>query len=251
MKSKSENAPEIVFEDDSLLAVVKPFGMIVNRADTSRHEYTLQDWAISNIKYKIPKIKNIEESDFMKRSGIVHRLDKETSGILLIAKKENVFKEIQRQFKERGVEKTYTALCHGQLMSDGSVSVPVGRLPWNRMRFGVVPEGRSATTDFRPEGIFRDPDDKNLKLTLVSVYPKTGRTHQIRVHMQYLGNPIYSDTLYAGRKVSVRDRKRLGRHFLHARKISFFHPVSHKRITISSDLPEDLQKFLDSLERIN
>ena len=251
MKNEKENTPKVIAEDDSIVAVVKPYGMIVNNADTSHNAYTLQDWAIENIKYQISKTKNIEESDFIKRSGIIHRLDKETSGIILIAKNENAFKELQRQFKEREVEKTYTALCHGQLMSDGSVSVPVGRLPWNRMRFGVVPEGRSATTDFRPEGIFRDPDDKNLKLTLVNAYPKTGRTHQIRVHMQYLGNPIYSDTLYAGRKVSVRDRKRLGRHFLHARKISFFHPVSHKRITISSDLPEDLQNVLDLLEKLN
>jgi len=258
MKSKPENTPEIIFEDDYLVAVVKPYGMIVNRADTSRYEYTLQDWAISNIKYQlqlnrsqISNIKNIEESDFMKRSGIVHRLDKETSGIILVAKNEKVFKELQRQFKAREVKKTYAALCHGEIGSGGSVSVPIGRLPWNRMRFGVVPDGRSATTDFRPENIYQDPDDKNSKLTLVNVFPKTGRTHQIRVHMQYLGNPVYSDILYAGRKIAVRDRKRLGRHFLHAQKISFIHPQNGKKTTIASGLPEDLSSFLNSLQKLN
>lgn len=251
MKSKSESTPEIVFEDDSLLAVVKPYGMIVNKSDTSRHEYTLQDWAIENIKYQTSETKNIRESDFMRRSGIVHRLDKETSGILLIAKNEKSFKELQRQFKAREVEKTYVALCHGELRGEGSVSVPVGRLPWNRMRFGVVPEGRSATTIFNPLEVYEDPDDKNKKLTLIEAYPKTGRTHQIRVHMQYLGFPIYSDILYAGRKMAVRDRKRLGRHFLHAQKISFTHPRNGKKITIPSKLPDDLSGFLNTLQKLN
>lgn len=235
--------PEIIFEDESLLVIVKPYGMIVNNADTSRHEYTLQDWVEEN--FGIKK----EESDFAKRAGIVHRLDKETSGVLLIGKNEEVFKSLQNQFKERSIEKIYTALCHGSIKSSGSVSVPVGRLPWNRMRFGVVPDGRTATTDFKPGSIYQDPDDKNLQLTLLSVFPKTGRTHQIRVHMQYLGHPIYSDSLYAGRKISSRDRKRLARHFLHAQKISFTHPITSERVNIASDLPSDLQGFLDSLNK--
>lgn len=251
MSSKSENSPEIVFEDESLIAVVKPFGMIVNNADTSRHAFTLQDWAIENIKDQKAKIKKSKESDFSSRAGIVHRLDKETSGVILIAKNEEVFKELQSQFKARAVEKTYVALCHGELMGEGSVSVPVGRLPWNRMRFGVVPEGRSATTVFKPVEIYEDPDDKKQKLTLINVHPKTGRTHQIRVHMQYLGHPIYSDSLYAGRKVALRDRKRLARHFLHAKDISFFHPPTHKKITVFSELPQDLQKFLSSLRKFH
>lgn len=256
----STQSPEIVYEDESLLAVVKPYGMIVNNADTSRHEYTLQDWieeSIKNRRFKMELTASVlsqrgtarGESDFIKRAGIVHRLDKETSGLLLVGKNEKVFKNLQSQFKERSIEKTYAALCHGFIKGAGSVSVPIGRLPWNRMRFGVVPDGRTATTDFKPDSIYLDPDDKNLQLTLLSVFPKTGRTHQIRVHMQYLGHPIYSDSLYAGRKISARDRKRLARHFLHAQKISFTHPVTIERINIASDLPKDLQGFLDSLDK--
>ena len=242
--------PQIIYEDESIVAVVKPYGMIVNNADTSQHAYTLQDWVIENIKNQKEKIKENDLTDFSSRAGIVHRLDKETSGILLVAKNEEAFKNLQAQFKNRTIDKSYSALCHGVFSDEGRVAVPVGRLPWNRMRFGIVPEGRSAITDFKPVAVYEDPDDSKLRLTLLKAYPKTGRTHQIRVHLQYVGHPIYSDILYAGRKISSRDRKRLGRHFLHAKEITFTHPETNENLTLSSDLPSDLSEFLESLKEI-
>lgn len=244
---------EIVYEDEDIIAVVKPYGMIVNNADTSSKEFTLQDWTEEKLEIKNVnlKIDNTLISDFYNRSGIVHRLDKETSGILLIAKNEESFKNLQAQFKERKVEKCYVALCHGTFVQEGSISVPVGRLPWNRMRFGVVPDGRSAVTDFKMEQLYQNPDEKNGKLSLIKAFPKTGRTHQIRVHLQYAGFPIYSDVLYAGRRVARDDRKRLPRHFLHAKEISFFHPKTGEKMTLSSQLTKDLSDFLSSLTKIN
>jgi len=242
--------PEIIYEDESIVAVVKPYGMIVNNADTSQHFYTLQDWIIENIKNQKDKIKSDDSSDFSSRAGIVHRLDKETSGILLVAKNIESFKNLQAQFKNREVKKCYSALCHGQFSDEGRVAVPVGRLPWNRMRFGIVPEGRSAITDFKPVSIYEDPDDSKLRLSLIKAYPETGRTHQIRVHLQYINHPIYSDILYAGRKISARDRKRLSRHFLHAKEITFTHPITNESMNLSSDLPVDLTDFLKTLKEI-
>lgn len=240
--------PSIIFEDKSMAAVEKPYGMIVNNADTSRHEYTLQDWVKENI--NLDKKSVDKDSDFYLRDGVVHRLDKETSGIILIAKNEKTFKNLQSQFKNREVEKCYLALCHGEFSEEGKVVVPVGRLPWNRMRFGVIPKGKNAETDFKLQSVYKDPDDKSLKLSLVRAYPKTGRTHQIRVHLQYINHPIYSDILYSGRKISRRDRKRLSRHFLHAAEISFNHPNTNERISISSDLPDDLSEFINTLKKL-
>lgn len=239
-------SPEIVFQNSDFLAVVKPFGMIVNNADTSAKLYTLQDWVDENVGYEK---KNPKNSEYLDRSGIVHRLDKETSGVILIAKNEEAFLNIQNEFKQRRVEKTYTALCHGEILSSGSVSMPIGRLPWNRMRFGIVPDGRTALTEFKPVAYYKDPSSTNKTLTLLDVFPKTGRTHQIRVHMQYLGYPIYSDSLYAGRKVALNDRKKLSRHFLHAKELSFEYFGTGERLTISSKLPHDLQEFLETLKK--
>ncbi len=250
MINNPELIPVTIYEDDSMLAVVKPYGMIVNNADTSRHEFTLQDWVEKKSILHLESEDKDGASEFAKRAGIVHRLDKETSGILLIAKNADSFKELQRQFKEREVKKTYLALCHGEFKGEGGVSVPVGRLPWNRTRFGVVPDGRSAETNFKPKDIFEDPDDNKLKLSLVEAFPKTGRTHQIRVHLQYLNHPIYSDILYGGRKQAKRDRKNLSRHFLHAKKIEFVHPVSKKNMILDSELPNDLDAFLKTLNKL-
>lgn len=238
----------ISYEDDDLFCVVKPYGMIVNNADTSRNEFTLQDWVDIRLKDLGISIEN-DGSDFFKRSGIVHRLDKETSGVLLIAKNRESFEALQLQFKERRVEKTYVAVCHGVFPEEANISVPVGRLPWNRMRFGVVPSGRSAVTDFKLIDIYSDPDRKGEKLSYINAYPKTGRTHQIRVHLQYSGHPIYSDELYAGRKIGNLDRKRLNRHFLHAKKITFDHPITKKRLSVDSELTKELIDFLKQLTK--
>lgn len=240
--------PEIVFENNDFLAVVKPYGMIVNNADTSAKVFTLQDWAKSNVDYETSKAQENLESEFEQRSGIVHRLDKETSGLILIAKNEEAFMGLQKEFKERRVKKTYFALCHGRVLDKGSVSMPIGRLPWNRKRFGIVPDGKSAMTEFEPIGYYKNPDADEV-LTYLEVFPKTGRTHQIRVHMQYLKHPIYSDELYAGRKTARNDRRRLSRHFLHAGKLDFNFYKNGEKISLSTRLPNDLLDFLNSLEK--
>src|SRR5690606_14061744 len=128
-------------------------------------------------------------SDYHARSGIVHRLDKETSGILLVAKNEASFTALQAQFKAREVQKTYLALAHGRIgIEEGEINVPVGRLPWNRRQFGVVAGGRESVTNYRVKGYYRTNDKRREVLTYVELNPKTGRTHQIRVHLQYIGH---------------------------------------------------------------
>ncbi len=239
----------ILYEDQDLIAIDKPAGLVVNRADTTMNQPTVQEWAeeILNIKNKIA---NREEgSEFVKRGGVVHRLDKETSGVLIIAKNEESFANLQKQFKEGRVKKTYIALCHGEIKpSEGEINVPIGRLPWNRMRFGVLPQGREARSQYRVLSIQYLVSGKVREaLSLVEVYPQTGRTHQIRVHMQYIGHPVFADELYAGRKVSKRDRKILPRHFLHASKISFTHPKTGQSVAFESPLPPELVNFLSKV----
>lgn len=241
-----KSIPEIIYKDESFLVLNKPAGMIVNKADTAREEYTIQDFIVEN--YLLEKSSGDETSEFVKRGGIVHRLDKETSGALIVALTNSAFEALQSQFKERSVKKEYIALVHGKLVAEGELNVPIGRLPWNRMRFGVIPQGRESYTKFKvlQYKTLREGRSSEI-LSLVSVFPQTGRTHQIRVHMQYAGHPIFADALYAGRKNIVHDRKLLGRHFLHASKISFLNPQTQKLLIIEAPLPQDLVDFLASL----
>ena len=153
---------------------------------------------------------------------------------------------MQKQFKERIVKKTYIALAHGKIDEEtGEIRVPVGRLPWNRKRFGIIPGGRDSITKYKILKIkYQVINGKKEPLTLLELYPETGRTHQIRVHLKYFNHPIFSDFLYAGRKTARSDRKILGRVFLHAAKISFKHPQTGKEVTFESPLPQDLREFL-------
>ncbi len=243
--------PHIIFEDTGLIVLSKPSGLIVNKSDTTIHEVTVQDWIEKKFEFQVSKLKIDKESDFYKRSGIVHRLDKETSGILLIAKTQTAFDNLQKQFKERIVEKEYRALVHGNLLPNkGEINVPVGRLEYNRKRFGIVAGGREAVTMYKTIATYT-ARSTHEQLSLLTIYPKTGRTHQIRVHLKYLNHPVFSDVLYGGRKTSRNDRKLLSRLFLHAAKISFLHPVTGQMMTFESPLPEALQEFLDNLIRID
>lgn len=231
------NDIKVIFEDNDILVIDKPSGVIVNRADTTKNEFTVQDFLDKRDPLDQSQDK---ETDFYKRHGIVHRIDKETSGILLIAKNIESFTNLQAQFKERKVSKTYIALVHGRVAQDeGDINVPVGRLPWNRKRFGVLAGGKEAVTHFKVIQKF------NKQFTLLELNPKTGRTHQIRVHLKYLNHPIFGDLLYAGRKTSRDDRKVLERFFLHAKKITFFHPQTGKSVSFEAELPHELQSALD------
>ncbi len=239
-----QNTPQILFQDDDIAVVDKPYGMVVNRADTTKHMVTLQDWIDE---HRLIQVEESDiESDFLKRSGIVHRIDKETSGALIIAKNEESFRNLQGQFKNKTVKKMYVALCHGKVTPEkGTINVPVGRLPWNRKKFGVIADGRESITDYEVDKYLVSPTKEPL--TLVHAYPLTGRTHQIRVHMRYLGFPIFGDATYAGRKTARRDRKYLDRHFLHASKLIFNHPKKQTEITVESPLPVELVDFINSL----
>jgi len=262
------NEIKIIYEDNDILILDKPSGVIVNNSDTTKGEYTIQDYILD--KFQIPasrqggqnsKFKIDEEDNFYKRAGIVHRIDKETSGILIVAKNKEAFANLQAQFKERKVEKAYIALVHGHVKAEsGEIVVPVGRLPWNRKRFGVLAGGKEAETRYRvisnfPPKADQPRADKSYTsnkraepLTLLELIPKTGRTHQLRVHLKYFNHPIFGDYLYAGRKTSRNDRKILGRVFLHAQKISFFHPKTNKRIIFESKLPIELEKTLELIK---
>jgi 23S rRNA pseudouridine1911/1915/1917 synthase len=232
--------PGVVFEDGEILVLDKPSGWIVNEANTTGKTPVVQAWLKENIKYPI-----VADDEF--RSGIVHRLDKETSGLLLVAKTKGAFRDLQDQFKKRLIEKEYIALVHGKIeVVKGVVEVPVGRLPWNRERFGVISGGRHAKTSYQVEKYFYDKG--GALFSLVRLRPHTGRTHQIRIHLKYLGHPVVSDQFYAGRKTARSDRKWCPRLFLHASKLGFSHPGTSKLIEIQSKTPAELLEVLRLLD---
>ena len=218
--------PEIIYEDEWLLVINKPAGMVVNRAETVGGE-TLQDWLEKNFQFSIFNFQNL-------RSGIVHRLDKETSGVMVVAKTRQVFEALQRQFRDRLVTKTYMALVYGKLVPrEGNMAVPIGRSKQNREKFGVMAGGRPAETGYRVKEYYDG-------YTLVELWPKTGRTHQLRVHLSYLGHPIVGDERYAGEKQRRAGRKVWQRQWLHAAKLSLEHPQTGKRMTWEARLPSEL-----------
>lgn len=235
--------PVVLMEDEYLLVLAKPTGWVTNSADTVRDVPILQKWVHENITSEIAK-----DSEF--RSGIVHRLDKDTSGVIVVAKTKEVYWKLQDMFRERLVEKTYMTLVHGKVPSgNGTIDAPIGRLPWNRERFGVFPGGRSSTTYYEVVNQY-EGTKKNDFYSLLDVHPKTGRTHQIRVHMKSIGHPVVSDIFYAGRKTSRSDLTWCPRLFLHASKISFLHPITKERLEVENPLPDDLNTALGKITKI-
>jgi len=235
--------PGVIFEDKNLLILDKPTGWVVNEASTTGQTPVVQSWIKEKFSFVTATSKKY-------RSGIVHRLDKETSGVLIIAKDEKAFSAIQKQFKMRKVKKTYLALVHGEMEVDQDlINVPVGRLSWNRERFGVMPGGRRAQTKYKTKTKFQHPKSKE-NFTLLELYPKTGRTHQIRIHLKYIGHPIVGDEFYAGRKTARNDRLWCPRLFLHAGGIEFEHPNTGKNAHYSSELPNDLKGSLKILRKV-
>lgn len=240
----------IRYHDTDLMVIDKPAGVVVNRAESVKG-MTVQDWVENNLKLKIENVKlengKDNEQEFYRRSGIVHRIDKETSGLLIIALNPPAFVHVQSQFKERTVQKKYRALVHGHVTPpQGQINVPVGRLPWNRMQFGVFPGGRESLTDYSVVQSYR-AHGRGGSFSLLEVSPHTGRTHQIRVHLKYLGHPIVSDELYGGRKTARDDRTWCPRLFLHAAYIRFTQPTTGALIEVKSELPEELEKVIEKL----
>lgn len=246
-------SPKVIFEDDSLLVLEKPPGLVVDNSET-QSSGTLEDFLAQN-------------GNNLERHGIVHRLDKDTSGIILVAKTPEVLENLQGQFKARTVHKQYLALVHGHIMESGRVEGGIGRNPKNREKFSVVLDGKEAVTEYEPvdrlqvsedklQEIFPDYNKIQMrklerqqygKFTMLRCKPKTGRTHQIRVHLKYIGHPIVADETYVGRKMYRLDHRWCPRQFLHAAKIEFQHPVGGEWLIFESTLPEDLEKALRNL----
>jgi 23S rRNA pseudouridine1911/1915/1917 synthase len=235
--------PGIIFEDAAFLVINKPWGITVNNAETTKNQETVQDYLVSNSKFlvsnKNPNDQN--EQEFNSKAGIVHRLDKDTSGVLVVAKTPEAYLNLKLQFQNRQVEKKYLALVHGRVIPPaGVINLPIERNPFNRTKFGVFPNGREAVTAYETAQAFP-------KFTLLMVSPKTGRTHQIRVHLKHLGHPVVSDPVYGGRKQRREDLKFCPRLFLHAASLTLKHPQSGEVMTFTASLPDELQKVLNLL----
>ena len=237
--------PTTLYQDDVLMVIAKPAGWITNLASTTKDQPVVERWLATNFKFEIFDYRFL-------RHGIVHRLDKETSGALIVAKTAIAFENLQAQFKDRQVKKTYLALVHGRLkLASGEISLPVGRLPWRRDRFGVLLGGRAAITEYHVVKNYKTYYTKVKEaLTLLKLKPRTGRTHQIRIHMKHIGHPVVADNFYAGRKTARQDRLWCLRLFLHAAEIEFSHPTSGKQMSFSVNLPEDLQQTLTKLSEL-
>jgi 23S rRNA pseudouridine1911/1915/1917 synthase len=227
---------KIIFEDEYIIAVSKAAGMVVHPAP-GHFEDTLIN-ALVNYNEKLSGIGG------GLRAGIVHRLDKDTSGIILIAKDERTHTLLSEKFKDREIKKTYETLVLGYFKEpEGSINLPVGRSMKDRKKMGVVLRGRQSHTDFKILNEYKG-------CTLIEAYPKTGRTHQIRVHFSYIGHPIIGDKDY-GNKESEKIAKETGllRQFLHSKRIVFNHPVTNVKIDLNDELPYDLKNCLLNLKK--
>jgi 23S rRNA pseudouridine1911/1915/1917 synthase len=231
----------IVYQDKDLIVVDKPAGMVVHPA--AGHE---SGTLVNALLHHVDDLSGIGGE---KRPGIVHRLDKGTSGLMVVAKHDRSHEELARQFAQREVEKEYLALAWGEVMAGRRIDAPIGRDPSNRKKMASesarVRRTRAAVTRIvRAEHFGR-------VLTLVQVAIHTGRTHQIRVHLSAIGHPIVGDALYGGvhRRVpgDIRAVTHLDRPFLHSARLVFTHPEDGRRMEFLSAMPDDLQKVLDAL----
>jgi 23S rRNA pseudouridine1911/1915/1917 synthase len=231
---------DIVFEDETLVVVNKPAGLVVHPAAG------LQSGTLANaLAYHFQQL---PDSGAGVRPGIVHRLDRDTSGLLVVAKTEAALEHLSDQFRDRTVFKSYVALVHGRVSAEsGTIDQPLARDLSNRTRMAVVRGGRSALSLFRVRQRFD-------RFTLLDVELKTGRTHQIRVHLAWLRHPVVGDETYGGgRDNTIQDARlrahvrNLGRHFLHAEKLAFTHPETGERVEFNSPLPTELTTLLTEL----
>lgn len=221
----------ILYEGDVLAVVDKPAGMVVHPA-FGHTSGTL----VNAVLARWPEIAVFSEPA---RAGIVHRLDKETSGVILIAKTAQALDNLRRQFKRRTVQKRYLTLVEGTPATpEGLINAPLGRDPKQRKRIAVIQDGREAITEFHVLETYAD-------YSLLEVQPKTGRTHQIRVHLAFIGHPVVGDTVYGRRKQGIK----MKRHFLHAASLTLQHPVTGEPLTVEAPLPVGLQDVLKKLPR--
>ena len=228
----------ILYQDRDVIVIDKPAGMVVHPA--AGHE---GGTLVNALLHHVTDLSGIGGE---KRPGIVHRLDRGTSGLMVVAKNDRAHEALARQFRDREVEKEYAALVWGEVMAGHRIDAPIGRDPANRKRMSAkARRSREAVTR-----IVR-ADHLGRALTLVRVAIYTGRTHQIRVHLSAIGHPIVGDSLYGGvrRRVpgDLRAVAHLERPFLHAARLVFAHPEDGRRMQFESPLPDDLQRVLDEL----
>ena len=226
-----ENIPlDIVFEDEYLLIVNKESGMVVHPA-AGNYSHTL----VNALLYKY----NINTNDPV-RPGIVHRIDKDTSGLMVVAKDEKTHELLSEMIKEKKVERIYLALVEGIIMHEtGDIDAPIGRDPINRQKMAVTAvNSKEALTHFRVLKRY-----KKANKTLIECKLDTGRTHQIRVHMEYIGHPVYNDPVYGKNKKTTSFGQ-----FLHSKSIRFIHPITNKEIYFESVLPKEFKDYLESID---
>lgn len=225
-----ENIPlDIVYEDDDVIVVNKPQGMVVHPAP-GHPDHTL----VNALLYHSPL--STINGEF--RPGIVHRIDKDTSGLLMVAKNDMAHRSLAAQLKAKTNEREYVALVHGVIKEDqGTIDAPLGRSLKDRKKQAVVADGRHAVTHFKVLKRYRH-------YTLVACRLETGRTHQIRVHMKYIGHPLAGDPLYGPRKTLPGKGQ-----YLHARLLGFKHPRTGKQLTFTAPLPPYFQQMLDKLDK--
>ncbi len=222
----------IVYEDSDLLVIDKPPGLAVHPSP-GHASHTLVHGVLAHCS-------DLSGIGGEKRPGIVHRLDKDTSGLIIVAKNDAAHVSLSRQLKEHKVEKTYLALVEGQIEpTEGVIDAAIGRDPHHRTRMAVVDGGREARTRYR---LLRHAGGRSL----VELRPETGRTHQLRVHLAAMGYSISGDTLY-GRRKGTPDG--LTRQFLHAQRLAFRHPATGERLELEAPLADDLASVLAELER--
>ena len=226
----SELSLNIVFEDDDIAIIDKPSGMVVH-SGAGHLTDTMANAAVT----RWPKISSVGDTD---RPGIVHRLDRDTSGLLIIALNPTAYNNLTLMIKKHEIERIYTALVHGHpKSSSGTIDAPIGRDPHHRTRQAVNEGGRSALTHYE---VIREIG----QFSFIKVRLETGRMHQIRVHMTAIGHPIVGDQTY-GKRQSIAN---LSRQFLHASKLTFNHPISSEKISVTSKLPDDLQSAISLME---
>ena len=238
-----EDGPEdipinIIYEDEDIIVINKQPGLVVhpgagNRTGTLVNALLHHD----------------EELSFLPRAGIVHRLDKDTSGIMVVARNESSYLHLVSQLKEREVNRHYLAVVVGEPLSGSTINEPIGRHPKQRTKQAVTDTGKEAITNFKVQ-------EKLGGYSLLNVSLETGRTHQIRVHLAYINFPILGDSIYGGRRkfaagtseTAKKEILKFPRQALHAEKLEFIHPTSGKKVNYSSKIPKDLEELIEFLK---
>jgi 23S rRNA pseudouridine1911/1915/1917 synthase len=256
LKAKPEDIPlDVVYEDADLAVVNKPAGMMVHEGSGASDDARSRGTLVNALMHRFHALSSTG-GDL--RPGIVHRLDKETSGLIVVAKNDTAHLALARLFSSRQIRKTYMALVQGSVeRATGTINAPIGRdrIRRTRMTTRATENARSAVSHYE---VIRHLSTRFGTFTLVRVRIETGRTHQIRVHMASIGHPVVGDTLYGGAgSLSERaaggnpkpEKLRLGRNFLHAAQLEFAHPVTAKALRLEAPLPQELMGFLDRIEK--